>query len=112
LIVGPATVGEPAGCALRQHAVAIDVRPDSILQDKPCFAAGPVSAQKARELNSEPKTRYTIIILTQNAKRTASVPDYTALTNAGGLIETAKAGRFTAMSRSKHAENRITGRSG
>ncbi len=59
-------------------ARTIAIEPEIILMDEPASALDPISTQKIEELIQDLKTRYTIVIVTQNMQQAARVSDFTA----------------------------------
>ena len=68
-------------------ARTLAVEPEVILFDEPCSGLDPISTAKVEEAMIRLKSRYTIVLVTNNVKQAARVGDKTAFFLSGGLIE-------------------------
>ena len=93
-------------------ARALAVEPEIILMDEPASALDPISTAKIEELIHELKTKYTIVIVTQNMQQAARVSDQTAFFYLGELIEYDKTTKIFTNPSKKQTEDYVTGRFG
>lgn len=78
-------------------ARTLAVEPEVILFDEPCSGLDPISTAKVEEAMLKLKTKYTIVLVTNNVKQAARVGDRTAFFLNGELIEVDKTQKiFTA----------------
>jgi len=68
-------------------ARTLAVEPEVILFDEPCSGLDPISTAKVEEAMLKLKTKYTIVLVTNNVKQAARVGDRTAFFLNGELIE-------------------------
>ncbi len=68
-------------------ARTLAVEPDVILFDEPCSGLDPISTAKVEDAMLKLKSRYTIVLVTNNVKQAARVGDRTAFFLSGELIE-------------------------
>jgi phosphate transport system ATP-binding protein len=90
--------------------LAID--PEVILFDEPCSGLDPISTAKVEESMIELKSKYTIVLVTNNVKQASRVGDKTAFFLMGKLIEIDKTDRLFVSPKEKATEDYITGRFG
>ncbi|HEY7722008.1 MAG TPA: phosphate ABC transporter ATP-binding protein PstB [Pedococcus sp.] len=99
-------------------ARAIAVEPQVLLMDEPCSALDPISTLAIEDLINEPKSKYTIVIVTHNMQQAARVSDRTAFFNLaatgkpGKLIEIDDTHRIFNNPSQKATEDYISGRFG
>ncbi len=68
-------------------ARTVAIRPEVILLDEPCSALDPISTAKIEDALMELKSRYSIVLVTNNTKQAARASDRTAFFLMGDLIE-------------------------
>lgn len=68
-------------------ARTLAVEPEVILFDEPCSGLDPISTAKVEDAMLKLKSRYTIVLVTNNVKQAARVGDRTAFFLGGELIE-------------------------
>ena len=83
-----------------------------ILLDEPCSGLDPVSTAKIEEALTILKTKYTIILVTNNTKQAARVADDTAFFLMGEMVEHGPTGRLFTSPRDKRTNDYVTGRFG
>jgi len=77
-------------CLARVLAMA----PDVVLLDEPCSGLDPISTARIEEALTELKSRYTIMLVTNNTKQAARVSDTTVFLLMGELVETGPTDRI------------------
>jgi phosphate transport system ATP-binding protein len=92
------------------RTLALD--PEVILLDEPCSGLDPISTLKIEEALSELKSKYTIILVTNNTKQAARVSDKTAYFLMGELVEYGKTKRIFTVPRDRRTDDYISGRFG
>ncbi len=92
------------------RTLALD--PEVILLDEPCSGLDPVSTLKIEEAMDELKSRYTIILVTNNTKQAARVSDQVAFFLMGEMVEYGEARRLFTVPRDKRTDDYISGRFG
>ena len=90
------------------RTLALD--PEVILLDEPCSGLDPISTLKIEEALSELKSKYTIILVTNNTKQAARVSDKTAYFLMGELVEYGKTRRIFTVPRDSRTDDYISGR--
>jgi phosphate transport system ATP-binding protein len=93
-------------------ARTIAVEPEVILLDEPMFGIDHVSMMQIEELINLLKSKYTIVLVTQNMQQAARISDYTAFFYLGKIIEFGPTNRIFTNPKEKLTENYITGRFG
>ncbi len=93
-------------------ARALAVEPEILLMDEPASALDPIATQRIEELIYQLKSRYTIVIVTNNMQQAARVSDVTAFFWLGSLVECDRTNRIFTAPREKLTEDYITGRFG
>jgi phosphate transport system ATP-binding protein len=83
-----------------------------ILLDEPCSGLDPVSTAKIEEALTLLKTKYTIILVTNNTKQAARVADETAFFLMGELVEHGDTHRIFTVPRDSRTNDYVTGRFG
>ncbi len=92
------------------RTLALD--PEVILLDEPCSGLDPISTLKIEEALAELKSRYTIVLVTNNTKQAARVSDQVAFFLMGELVEYGEAKRIFTVPRDKRTDDYISGRFG
>ena len=93
-------------------ARAIAVEPEIILMDEPCSALDPIATARVEELIHEPKSKYTIVIVTHNMQQAARCSDRTAFFYIGRLIEYADTQTIFMNPNDAQTEAYVSGRFG
>jgi phosphate transport system ATP-binding protein len=92
------------------RTLALD--PEVILLDEPCSGLDPISTLKIEEAMTELKSRYTIVLVTNNTKQAARVSDKVAFFLMGELVEYGEASRVFTVPRDSRTDDYISGRFG
>jgi phosphate transport system ATP-binding protein len=93
-------------------ARVLGMRSDIIMLDEPTSALDPVSTAKIEETLIALKSKYCIILVTNNVKQAARVGDKTAFFLMGRLIEHDDTSKIFTTPRDERTENYITGKFG
>lgn len=93
-------------------ARTLAVEPEVILFDEPCSGLDPISTAKVEEAMLKLKSRYTIVLVTNNVKQAARVGDRTAFFLSGELIEVDKTEKMFTAPSDKRSEDYISGKFG
>lgn len=93
-------------------ARTLAVEPEVILFDEPCSGLDPISTAKVEEAMLKLKSRYTIVLVTNNVKQAARVGDRTAFFLSGELIEVDKTEKMFTAPADKRSEDYISGKFG
>jgi len=93
-------------------ARTLAMEPEVILLDEPCSGLDPISTAKIEEALTALKTRYTIILVTNNTKQAARVADDAAFFLMGELIEFGPTGQIFTVPRDPRTNDYVTGRFG
>ena len=93
-------------------ARALAVEPEVLLMDESTSALDPISTSKIEDLAIELKSKYTVVMVTQNMQQAARVSDNTAFFLLGDLVEFGKTEQLFSTPRDKRTEDYITGRLG
>jgi phosphate transport system ATP-binding protein len=93
-------------------ARALAVEPEILLMDEPASALDPIATQRIEELIYQPKSRYTIVIVTHNMQQAARVSDVTAFFWLGRLVECDRTNKIFTAPHEKLTEDYVTGRFG
>ena len=93
-------------------ARTLAMEPEVILFDEPCSGLDPISTAKVEETMIQLKSRYTIVLVTNNTKQAARVSDRVAFFLGGELIELDRAGVMFTAPRDQRTNDYITGRFG
>lgn len=83
-----------------------------ILLDEPCSGLDPISTAKIEEALTLLKSRYTIVLVTNNTKQAARVADETAFFLMGELVEHGDTDRIFTVPRDARTNDYVTGRFG
>jgi phosphate transport system ATP-binding protein len=93
-------------------ARVLALEPEVILLDEPCSGLDPISTAKIEEALTELKSKYTIILVTNNTKQASRVADDTAFFLMGELIEFGPTDRIFTAPSDQRTNEYITGRFG
>ena len=93
-------------------ARTLAMEPEVILFDEPCSGLDPISTAKVEETMTQLKSRYTIILVTNNTKQAARVSDRVAFFLMGELVELDCAEAIFTAPRDQRTNDYITGRFG
>lgn len=93
-------------------ARVLAMEPEVILLDEPCSGLDPISTAKIENALTELKSRYTIILVTNNTKQAARVADKTAFFLMGELVELGTTSQIFTAPAKKETHDYITGRFG
>ena len=93
-------------------ARTLAMEPEVILFDEPCSGLDPISTAKVEETMLQLKSRYTIMLVTNNTKQAARVSDRVAFFLMGELIELDGTGVIFTAPRDQRTNDYITGRFG
>jgi phosphate transport system ATP-binding protein len=92
------------------RTLALD--PEVILLDEPCSGLDPISTLKVEEAMSDLKSKYTIVLVTNNTKQAARVSDKTAYFLMGELVEYGRTKQIFTVPRDRRTDDYISGRFG
>lgn len=93
-------------------ARTLAVEPEVILFDEPCSALDPISTAKIEEAMEKLKSRYTIVLVTNNTKQAARVGDRTAFFLMGDLVEIDRTSTIFTAPHDRRTDDYISGRFG
>ncbi len=93
-------------------ARTLAISPEVLLFDEPCSALDPISTAKIEDALIKLKSRYTIVLVTNNTKQAARVGDETAFFLMGRLIEKGPTGKIFTAPSDKQTDDYISGRFG
>lgn len=93
-------------------ARTLAVEPEVILFDEPCSGLDPISTAKVEDAMRKLKSRYTIVLVTNNVKQAARVGDRTAFFLGGELIELDTTEKIFTVPYDKRTEEYIQGKFG
>lgn len=93
-------------------ARTLAVEPEVILFDEPCSGLDPISTAKVEEAMLLLKSRYTIVLVTNNTKQAARVSDRVAFFLMGELVEIDVTGKIFTAPSDKRTEDYIVGKFG
>jgi len=93
-------------------ARVLALEPEVLLLDEPCSGLDPISTRKIEEALQDLKSRYSVVIVTNNTKQAARASDRTAFFLSGQMIECAPTPELFASARDQRTEDYITGRYG
>jgi phosphate transport system ATP-binding protein len=88
------------------------LEPEVILLDEPCSGLDPISTAKIEEALTVLKSRYTIVLVTNNTKQAARIADNTAFFLMGELIEFGSTNRIFTSPDDERTNDYVTGRFG
>jgi phosphate transport system ATP-binding protein len=92
------------------RTIALD--PEVILLDEPCSGLDPISTLKIEEALAELKTRYSIVLVTNNTKQAARVSDQVGFFLMGELVECGETQQIFTVPRDRRTDDYISGRFG
>ncbi len=93
-------------------ARTLAMEPEVILLDEPCSGLDPISTAKIEEALTVLKTKYTIILVTNNTKQAARVADDTAFFLMGEMVEYGPTSQIFTVPRDQRTNDYVTGRFG
>lgn len=93
-------------------ARTLAMEPEVILFDEPCSGLDPISTAKVEETMVQLKSKYTIVLVTNNTKQAARVSDRTAFFLMGELIECDRTDVLFTRPRDQRTNDYLTGRFG
>lgn len=93
-------------------ARTLAMEPEVILFDEPCSGLDPISTAKVEETMVRLKSKYTIVLVTNNTKQAARVSDRTAFFLMGKLIECDRTDALFTHPRDQRTNDYLTGRFG
>lgn len=93
-------------------ARVLAVEPEVILLDEPCSGLDPISTAKIEEALTALKSRYTVILVTNNTKQAARIADNTAFFLQGELIEFGATSQVFLVPRDQRTNDYVSGRFG
>jgi len=93
-------------------ARTLAVEPEVILFDEPCSGLDPISTAKVEEAMLKLKTKYTIVLVTNNVKQAARVGDRTAFFLSGELVELDKTDKIFTAPSDQRTDDYIRGKFG
>jgi len=92
------------------RTIALD--PEVILLDEPCSGLDPISTLKIEEALAELKSRYSIVLVTNNTKQAARVSDEVGFFLMGELVECGETQQIFTVPRDRRTDDYISGRFG
>ena len=93
-------------------ARVLAMEPEMILLDEPCSGLDPISTAKIEEALTALKSRYTIILVTNNTKQAARVGDETAFFLMGEMVEVGATIQVFTVPKDQRTNDYVTGRFG
>jgi len=93
-------------------ARTLAVEPEVILFDEPCSGLDPISTAKIEETMLKLKSKYTLVLVTNNIKQASRVSDRVAFFLMGELIELGSPSQIFIAPHDKRTEDYVTGRFG
>lgn len=93
-------------------ARVLAMEPEVVLLDEPCSGLDPISTAKIEEALTILKSRYTIILVTNNTKQAARVADKTAFFLMGEMVEMGPTSRIFTVPNDPRTGDYVTGRFG
>lgn len=93
-------------------ARALALEPEVLLLDEPCSGLDPISTAKIEDALDKLKSKYTIVLVTNNTMQAARASDYTAFFLMGKLIEAAPTDKLFTNPSETQTSDYITGRFG
>ena len=93
-------------------ARVLALEPEVLLLDEPCSGLDPISTAKIEDALLELKSRYAIVLVTNNTKQAARASDRTAFFLMGQLVEAGRTGELFTKPTDKRTEDYITGHFG
>ena len=93
-------------------ARVLAMEPEVVLLDEPCSGLDPISTSKIEEALAALKSRYSIVLVTNNTKQAARVADETAFFLMGELVEHGATDQLFTVPRDARTGDYLTGRFG
>jgi phosphate transport system ATP-binding protein len=93
-------------------ARVIALKPEVLLLDEPCSGLDPISMAKIEDALAELKSRYSIVLVTNNTKQAARASDRTAFFLMGELVEVGPTGAIFTNPQHQRTSDYITGHFG
>ena len=93
-------------------ARALAMEPEIVLLDEPCSGLDPISTAKIEEALTILKSRYTVVLVTNNTKQAARVADTTAFFLMGEMVECGPTTRIFTAPADARTGDYVTGRFG
>ena len=93
-------------------ARTLAMEPEIVLFDEPCSGLDPISTAKVEETMIQLKSRYTLVLVTNNTKQAARVSDRVAFFLMGELIELDRTDALFTTPHDQRTNDYITGRFG
>jgi len=93
-------------------ARVLAMEPEVILLDEPCSGLDPISTARIEEALIALKSKYTIVLVTNNTKQAARVADTTAFLLQGELIEVGPTGLIFTAPKDQRTNDYVSGRFG
>lgn len=93
-------------------ARTLAMEPEVILFDEPCSGLDPISTAKVEETMTQLKSRYTIVLVTNNTKQAARVSDQVAFFLMGEMVEINRTDVIFTAPKDQRTNDYITGRFG
>ena len=93
-------------------ARVLALEPELLMLDEPCSALDPISTAKIEDALLELKSRYSIVLVTNNTKQAARASDRTAFFLMGELVEVGQTGQIFTNPRHQKTGDYITGHFG
>ena len=93
-------------------ARTLAMEPEVVLFDEPCSGLDPISTAKVEETMIQLKSRYTLVLVTNNTKQAARVSDRVAFFLSGTLVEADRTDVIFTTPRDRRTNDYITGRFG
>ncbi|MBU4201037.1 MAG: phosphate ABC transporter ATP-binding protein [Verrucomicrobia bacterium] len=93
-------------------ARVLAMEPEVILLDEPCSGLDPISTSRIEEALMALKSKYTIVLVTNNTKQAARVADTTAFLLQGELVEVGPTDRIFTAPKDQRTNDYVSGRFG
>jgi len=93
-------------------ARVLAMEPEVILLDEPCSGLDPISTARIEEALIALKSKYTIVLVTNNTKQAARVADTTAFLLQGELVEVGPTSRIFTVPEDQRTNDYVSGRFG
>ncbi|MGZ4960770.1 MAG: phosphate ABC transporter ATP-binding protein [Methylomonas sp.] len=93
-------------------ARVLALEPEVLLLDEPCSGLDPISTAKIEDALDQLKSKYAIVLVTNNTMQAARASDYTAFFLMGKLIEVAPTDKLFTSPSEAQTSDYITGRFG
>lgn len=93
-------------------ARTLALEPEVLLFDEPCSALDPISTAKIEDALIKLKSRYTIVLVTNNTKQAARVGDKTAFFLMGEMVEKGETAKIFTAPTDQRTDDYISGKFG